>query len=718
VSDCREFRVLGLDCPDCAATVEQAVARVDGVAAARLNFASGLLEVEPAAGAEPWEAVAAAVRAAGHGIESGRRAEPGAERAADAAERAYLRSTAAAALLLVAGWSLSLAGGSAKLPADVVFVIAALLAGWVTARRALVAVRTRRVDMNVLMVVAVVGAFGIGAFEEAASVTVLFAVGNLLESRALVRTRRSLGELIALAPPRTRVIRGTAEVVVRPDEVGLGELIVVAAGERIALDGRVVAGESDVDEAPVTGESTPVAKRPGDVVFAGTLAVDGALTVEATAAADDSTLARIVRLVEQAQGAQAPVQRLVDRFSAVYTPIVLVLAALVAVVPPVVGAATGLATGSWVEWLYRALVLLVIACPCALVISTPVAMVSAITRAARAGVLVKGGAFLEGAPRVRVVAFDKTGTLTLGRPRVVGVRPVADGIGEGEVLARAAALERGSAHPIAVAVVAAARAAGVHVPGVTAFANRPGRGVEGVIDGVAHLLASPRGAGEAGVVDSAAAAAVAAFEEAGATAVVLASDGRALGVIGVADEVRPEAAAALAELRRSGIERLVMLTGDNERVAAAIGAAVGVDEVRSGLLPEDKLAAVAGLADDPAQVAMVGDGVNDAPALAAAGIGIALGAAGSATAVESADVALMDDAIAGVPFFFRLGRAAVGNVRFNIGFSLLVKLVFVIAAVLGFATLWMAVFADVGVSLLVTLNGLRLLAARGPSARG
>jgi Cd2+/Zn2+-exporting ATPase len=549
------------------------------------------------------------------------------------------------------------------------------------------------------MALAAIGAVGIGSYAEGAWVLVLFAVGTTLESYAFDRSRRSVVELMELAPARARVLGDDgAERLVPVEELTAGARFVVRPGERVPLDGDVVAGTSSVDEAPITGESVPVDKEAGSAVFAGTLNAQGALTVRASRAAEDSTLARVAALVEEAQGSRAPSERFVERFARIYTPLVLAAAIAVAVVPVALGGAVD-------TWLYRALALLIVACPCSLVISIPVAVVSAVGRAARDGVLVKGGQALEDLARVRTVAIDKTGTLTDARPRLSEVVALA-GLSDDEALALAATAERRSEHPLAQTLVAAARERGLDVAEPEAFRALPGLGVVARVGGRDVWAGGPRLAVERleRIPDAAAR-----LERDGQTAIVLGQGDRALAVLGLSDRPRPEAAAAVAGLRRVGVDRIVMLTGDNERVAARVGADVGIDERRAGLLPEDKLRAVEHLAREAGPVAMVGDGINDAPALAAASVGIAMGAAGTDAALASADVALMSDDLARLPGALAGARRATRVMRQNVVASLAIKAVFVVLAPLGLVTLVLAVAADMGMSLLVTLNGLRLL---------
>lgn len=728
------FKLTGLDCPDCARTVDKSVSYVDGVMCADLVFSSGVMVVEYVPGRDPTDEVVGMVRRMGYGIEllerTGEPAEERAERgpARPAAFGRHEVSVAAGVVLFALGWALASAGAPAAV-SIAAYAAAIVVAGSRIARRAVASIRARLLDMNVLMTLAVIGAAAIGEWNEGAAVVVLYSIGNLLEARSLARTRASIRALMELTPPRARIRRDGEEIEVTPSTVAVGETLIVRPGERVALDGEVIGGSSAVDEAPITGESVPVDKEPGDAVFAGTLNTSGVLEVNVTAPAADSTISRVVYMVEEAQARKAPSQRLVDRFTRYYTPAVVGLAAAIAVGPPLAGLAAGF-EAPFAEWFGRALVILVVSCPCALVISTPVAVVSAITRATRDGVLVKGGLFLEAAPRVRAVALDKTGTLTSGRPTVSDVVPLNGG-SPADVLRTAAALEEHSTHPLAEAVVRAARegAAGAaehaHPHAHDAlphdgpprdaplgFADVPGRGVSALLGGVRHTLGTRMLAEETAPLPPHAAGELARLEEEGKTVLVLAADGRVEGLVALADEVRPEAPAVVAELLDAGVEHVVMLTGDNDRTAAAVARHAGVHEYRARLLPQDKVAAVRELKERYGTVAMVGDGVNDAPALAVADIGIAMGAKGSDTALETADVAMMREGLAALPRFLILGRRTTANIVQNVAFSVVVKVVVLVLALLGIATLWMAVFADTGVSLLVTLNGLRLLRTR------
>ena len=694
----RICRVEGMDCADCAQTIERAVSRLGGVTNVAVSFPAETMRVEYEPGVVDLDRIAGLVGRLGYRVEgaakrTGLRAWPTRE-----------RTTLVAAVLLVAALVVDLATGLTAVP---LYGAAILVGGLPLARSGVTALlATRRPDINLLMTIAAVGATAIGAWLEAALVVVLFSVGEWLEGRAVDRARRNLAGLVSLTPDVARVRRRNGdgpfalieEVEVPVAEVVVGDLVMVRPGERIPVDGVLREGTSAVDQAPITGESTPVDKLAGDDVYAGTLNGQGLLLVETTTAPGDTTLDRIGKLVAEAQARKSPSERWVDSFARWYTPAVVGVAVLVAVVPPLFG-------GSFSSSFYSALALLILACPCALVISTPVAIVSALGRASAAGVLVKGGAHLEQAAAIRSVAFDKTGTLTEGRPEVAAVEPLAGT--EGELLALAASLEQGSEHPLARAIVRAADGRGLVSRPLEDFEALTGLGARGRVDGAMVAIGDPR------LVDGELPAAVTAgldrLRERGQTAVVVLRDGQAVGLIGIADTLRNEAIEAVAELRRLAIAPIVLLTGDNGMTAAAVAARVGIDEVRSSLLPADKSAAIAALGAD---LAMVGDGVNDAPALAAASLGIAMGSAGSDTAIEVADVAIMGDDPRKVAGLIGLARWTKGIVRQNIAFSLGTKLAAGAVLAAGALPLWGAVLADVGASLVVVANGLRLVRGR------
>ncbi len=586
-----------------------------------------------------------------------------------------------------------------------VFVLAAAVGGWNFFPAAVRSARTLSLDMNFLMTVAIVGAVLLGEYLEAGAIAFLFSTAELLEVHAVDRARRSIRSLMDLSPRTATVVRDGEEVTVEASEVEPGELVVVRPGEKIPADGTVRAGASAVDESAITGESMPVERSEGDEVFAGTRAVEGWLRVEVERAAGDTTLAHIIHLVEEAEAHKAPSERFVDRFARWYTPAVTVAAVLVAVLPPVAFGA------EWTTWTVRGLTLLVVACPCALVISTPVAVISGITAGARNGVLVKGGNHLETMGDVEVVAFDKTGTLTHGHPELAEVRPAGDATAE-EVLALAAAVEARSEHPVAMAVVRGARQRGVDPAAgrVTDFEAVTGRGVRARLDGREVRVGQPElfGAVPPGLAED-----LSELRSRGLTAVLVGPPDAPVGVVAVGDRSREEAREAVAGLKAAGIRRVVMLTGDNRETADAVGRELGIDEVHAELLPEQKVERVRALEERHGVVAMVGDGVNDAPALAAAGVGVAMGAAGSDAAIETADVALMGDEIGKLPYLVRLSRRGRAVIRQNVGASLGVKLALAAGVPLGLVSLIVAVLVgDMGASLGVTANSMRLARIR------
>jgi Cd2+/Zn2+-exporting ATPase len=613
----------------------------------------------------------------------------------------------ASGVLMLAGWGVDLAGNPPL--AIALFTASIALSIPVPAGRAWRSVRNRVLDINVLMLIAVVGAMILGEWLEAAAVVWLFGISQWLEGWSLGRARRAIRQLMTLAPQVASVRREDGvEVDVPVESVRVGDLVIVRPGSRVPVDGRVVRGYSAIDQSPVTGESWPIDKGPDDEVFAGTINGSGTLDVETTREASGSTVARIIALVEQAQAQRAPVQRWVDRFARRYTPAVVMLAALVAVVPPLLaGPAAGY---DFTTWVYRALALLVVACPCALVISTPVTIVAALTTAARSGILIKGGAHLERLGAVTCVAFDKTGTLTAGNIAVADVLAV-DGATAHGVLAAAAGLEHGSEHPIGRAIVAHARAEQVHVTAGGDFRALPGLGAEALVGTAAVLVGSHRLFEDRRICSPSLHAHVQVVEERGRTPVLVGIDGEGVGVLGLVDEMRAYGREAVAGLRSAGIRHVALLTGDRDAVAKEIGDAVGVDEAHGHLLPADKVAHIHRLRGKFGPVAMVGDGINDAPALAAADVGIAMGV-GTDVAIETADVALLSSDLTAVPHAVRLGRAAIGTIRANVAIALGLKLAFLVLAAGGFATLWMAVLADTGASLIVTANSLRLLRVR------
>ncbi|MFN2289988.1 MAG: heavy metal translocating P-type ATPase [Anaerolineae bacterium] len=724
------FDVGGLDCADCALHLEEALRHTPGIAQVSVDFSLARMRVVPQDGAAIETAIDRVAKEMGYSVRSPDREEP---REGRAGWQQWLRRhrrdvTMAGSGLLIALAVLLQVLGAPEVAVAAAFVGAILVGGIYIARAGWAALRTAHsLDMNALMTIAAVGAIFVGEWAEGAVAMFLFALGNTLEGYTMDRARNAIRSLMDLSPRRAVVLHGDHEEEVPVEALGIGDRLLVRPGERIPMDGVVVAGTSAVNQAPITGESTPTDKADGDEVYAGTVNGQGALTVRVTRLAADTTIARIIKMVEEAQAQKAPSQRFVDRFARVYTPAVIAIAAAVALVPPLVGWLAGSGTFQALlgTWVYRALVLLVIACPCALVISTPVSIVSAIANAARAGVLIKGGAYLESLGSLRVIAFDKTGTLTMGEPTVVEVRCVdhPDGLpwtecaGCRNTLAVAAAVERRSEHPLALAIVQAAEAHGLARarPAAESVQALTGRGVRGQVSGHVVTVGTHGFIHESHpeLVEGPLCQAVHDAQAKGQTAMVVRDECcGVLGYIAVADILRPCVPSVLPALKQAGIEQTVMLTGDNEATARAVAEAAGVDSLQADLLPEQKVAAIESLLERHGAVAMVGDGVNDAPALARATVGIAMGAAGTDTALETADVALMADELSKLPFAVRLSRRSRRIIQQNVMLSLGIKAVFLALALAGVATLWMAVFADVGASLIVTFNGMRLLRQR------
>jgi Cd2+/Zn2+-exporting ATPase len=617
--------------------------------------------------------------------------------------RILLMSTIAAAAFFLAG----LAAHVAELPpyiATAGFLASMMVGGWQIAWKGIKAILSRRLDMNTLMTVAAIGAVLLGEYAEGAAVILLFAISLLLESLSLDRSRRAIQSLLTLSPQTASVKRDGKERVVPVEELRVGEVIVVRPGERIPMDGEVVAGYSAVNQAAITGESMPVPKGMGDTVYAGSLNQHGALEIRVTRLSTDTTLARIVHLIEEAQSQKAPLQSFIERFAHVYTPAVFALAIGMTLLPPL------LFHSDFSEWFYRALVVLVIACPCALVISTPVTIVSAMTNAARHGILVKGGKHLEALADVRAVAFDKTGTLTEGKPEVTDVVPL-DSLSPRDILQLVAAAELKSEHHLADALVRKALEEGIDLSTLRSgdFFAITGKGIRTTLNGREYVVGNHQLVEEMGVCSPRIEEALQRLEQQGKTVVLLADSESVLGVIAIADRVRKDARATLQRLHSLGIEHTILLSGDNRLIAESVARELGFDEARAELLPEHKLEVIRSLQSTYRKVAMVGDGINDAPALAAADVGIAMGGIGSDTALETADVVLMSDNILRIPHAIRLGKKALAIIKQNIVLALGTKLVFLILGALGWSTLWLAILADDGVALLVVLNGMRLL---------
>lgn len=606
---------------------------------------------------------------------------------------------------LCAQWLIANSDGASK----ILFFTAIVLGGTLVFPKAWGSLKRKSLDMNVLMTVATIGAIGIGEYAEAAAVVFLFALSELLESLSVQRARRAISELLNITPPTAVVIADSGDTqTVAVSEVQIGHTVRIKAGEAVPLDGKVKNGISSVNQAPLTGESIPVIKDIGDEVFAGTINQEGALDIEVTKKFQDTKISQVIRLVEEAQSQRAQSQKFVDRFAEIYTPAVMLLAVLTFILPPLL---LGL---SWSEWFYKALVLLVIACPCALVISTPVAIVSALTALARKGILVKGGAVLENLARIKVFALDKTGTLTEGKPEIKKIISCSH-LSEKEILKIAAALESHSTHPLAHAILKSAEENKIEIVQISDFKNIVGKGIEATIDEHSYLLGNHRYIHQLGICSSELESLLHELEDQSYSVIVVghkphsACQGKVLGVIALGDKIRENVKDTLKELRAEDIEHIVILSGDNTKTAQAIAQKVQITEIHGDLLPEDKLQKIEDLAAQYNSVAMVGDGVNDAPAMAKSSVGIAMGFAGSDTAIETADVVLMKDDLSQMPRALRLGKRTLNIIKFNILFALMTKALFLLLTFLGYSNLWIAVAADTGAALLVILNSLRLL---------
>jgi Cd2+/Zn2+-exporting ATPase len=718
------FRIGGMDCASCAAKIDTAVRRIDDIEDVSVSVTSGTMTVKHRQSAD-MKAIEKQVSGLGYSIVPILKTAPSPDKSGSHAGHDHGPTSEASEveglhghdhgpsegpwwrskkgrLTIMAGAALVLAYGIGHLfPAIETYAfIVAMLVGLVPiARRAFMAARAGTpFSIEMLMTIAAVGALIINATEEAAAVVFLFLVGELLEGVAAGKARDSIKSLTALVPKTALLEEGGKTREVPAETLAVGSIILVRPGDRISADGVIVAGESSIDEAPVTGESVPVRKVVDDNVFAGTVNGDAALRVKVTAAAADNTIARVVRLVEEAQESKAPTERFIDRFSRYYTPGVVVVAALVAILPPL------LVGGVWSEWVYKGLAVLLIGCPCALVISTPAAIAASLSTGARRGLLLKGGAVLEGLGKLTAIAFDKTGTLTEGKPKVTDVVPFDRKVEE--VLRYAAALEMGSSHPLAVAILDKASEDGIDAPTATDAKALGGKGVTAVIDGIEVFLGSPKAAAERVTMPMAHSKTITAFNDEGKTVSVLVIGDVLAGAIAMRDEPRADAVAGLMALTDAGV-KTVMLTGDNKRTATAIGAQLGI-EVRAELMPEDKQRIVGELKKEGYVVGKIGDGINDAPALAAADVGIAMGG-GTDVALETADAAVLHGRVGDVALMVDLSKRTMRNIFQNITIALGLKAVFLVTTVVGITGLWPAILADTGATVLVTMNALRLL---------
>ncbi|TCP28896.1 Cd2+/Zn2+-exporting ATPase [Scopulibacillus darangshiensis] len=689
------FTIEGMDCAACAMTLEKHMQKLPEVQTVKVNFSTGKMQIVHDI---TDDQVIKEVNKAGYRAFLDSQKQDGQSKQAKGSNNT---ATIASGILLVLGYAVHFMDFSALL--SIVFYAAAIIIGGTKpAKSAYYAIKSRSLDMNVLMVLAAIGAAAIGQWMEGALVVFLFAVGNLLQNRSIDKTRDSIRNLMNLAPSEALVKQGK-ELILRPvEEITIGDTIVVRPGEKIPLDGTILSGATSVNQAPITGESIPVDKEKGDAVYAGTVNENGSLEISVTKLVEDTTIAKIIHLVEEAQEKKASTQAFVDRFAAVYTPIVFILAFAVMVIPPLMG------FGTWGEWLYKGLELLVVACPCALVISTPVAIVSAIGNAAKNGVLIKGGTFLETAGAIKAIAFDKTGTLTEGKPKVSEVIPMAN-VSVAELLGIVRTIEEQSKHPIAQAICDYSLERDIPVLNGRDFKAIVGRGAQATIGTITYFAGNPKLFNELNVPLDHVKESIQTFQDEGNTLVLVGTKEKVLGFIAVADAIRPITVNAINKLKQTGIEEIVMLTGDNEGTARKIAANAGVDRYIAELMPEDKVTVVKQLQNEGKKVAMVGDGINDAPALATADLGIAMGGAGTDTAMETADIVLMADNLEKLPYTMTLSHKALQVIKQNIWFSLITKLAALVLIFPGFLTLWIAVLSDTGAALVVILNSMRLL---------
>jgi Zn2+/Cd2+-exporting ATPase len=705
------LKVAGMDCADEVAAIERVLQPIGGIREIKVNLMAGTATIAHD-GSVTAERLINAIGTAGLKA-SQARAEANQRMSTKGSRRAHLVSVIVSGIstgvALLFQWQ-NLFPPYGKAAAALVAII---VGGWFILPKAIRALRQLSLDMNVLMSVAVVGAACIGEWTEAAAVVFLFALSELLESFSVARARKAIQSLLELTPETALVKRNGQIQEVRVEEVAIDETIVVKSGARVPLDGVVLAGESAVNQAPITGESMPVEKKSGDTIFAGTINGEGSLEAKVSKAYTDTTLAKIIKLVGEAQGQKAPSQRFVDRFARIYTPAVFAVAVLVLLSGPL------LFHGAWLTWTYRALVLLVIACPCALVISTPVSIVSGLTAMARRGVLIKGGIYLEEIGKLKALAVDKTGTITEGQPRVQQVIPW-NGRSEEEILRVAAAIDTHSEHPLAQAVVKHAEERRIQFPRSDNYQSKTGRGAEAQLDGHLYFVGNHRFAHESAVCSDELEKRLAEIETQAMSVVIVGHKphegctGEVMGILAVGDTVRANAAEAIKALHIAGVQKVVMLSGDNQRTVDAISKQVGIDEAKGDLLPDQKIERVRELLAQHKHVGMIGDGVNDAPAMAAASVGIAMGAAGTDTAIETADLALMQDDLSKVAEAIRLGHRTVRVIQANIAFALGVKAVFLALALTGHTSLWLAILADTGATLVVIANALRLLKTSGP----
>lgn len=694
----KNYFIEGMDCGSCALTIENHLNHLPAVKHVQVNFATGKMKIEHV---NSPEEIINEVAKAGFiaSLITNDNQTPSPTRSINQNGAVIFSG-----ILIALGFIGSHTGISPYLTITM-YAVALIISGYKPVKSAYYAIRSRSLDMNVLMSAAAIGAAFLGEWLEGATVVWLFALGLNLQNRAIEKTRKSIRGLMELTPPEAWVQVGN-ELIRKPvEEISIHDVIVVKPGDRIPLDGDVIEGESSVNQAAITGESIPVDKEKGSFVYAGSLNEHGSLSVRVTKLIEDTTISKIIHLVEEAQEQKAPAEAFIDKFARIYTPVVFILALLVMLVPPL------FEFGTWEEWIYKGLTLLVIACPCALVISTPVAIVSALGNAAKNGVLIKGGTFLENAGTINAIAFDKTGTLTEGKPKVTDVVVFKDS--EETLLSIARTLEEYSTHPIAKTIVDYAKGKGIQAKSGSEFKNLAGKGIQATIDHVPYFAGNKKLFKEVNTPIDNHLEEISRLQDEGKTIIIIGTAEKILGIMCVSDTIRKATKAAVANLEKIGVEQVVMLTGDNEGTAKAIALEAGVNRYFSELLPEEKVDAIKKLQEEGYRVAMVGDGINDAPALATANLGIAMGGAGTDTAMETADIVLMADNLEKLPHTIKLSRKALSIIKQNIWFSIIVKVLALVLILPGWLTLWVAVLSDTGAALIVILNALRLLKVKG-----
>ncbi|ERN51523.1 MULTISPECIES: heavy metal translocating P-type ATPase [Bacillales] len=706
----KAYRVQGFTCANCAGKFEKNVKQLSGVEDAKVNFGASKIAVYGNATIEELEKAGAFENLKVTPEKSARQAsqEVKEDTKEDKVPFYKKHSTLLYASLLIAfGYLSSYVNGEENIVTTLLFLASMFIGGLSLFKVGLQNLLRFEFDMKTLMTVAVIGGAIIGEWAEVAIVVILFAISEALERFSMDRARQSIRSLMDIAPKEALVRRNGQEIMIHVDDIAVGDIMIVKPGQKIAMDGVVVSGYSAVNQAAITGESVPVEKTVDNEVFAGTLNEEGLLEVEITKLVEDTTISKIIHLVEEAQGERAPSQAFVDKFAKYYTPIIMIIAALVAIVPPL------FFDGSWETWIYQGLAVLVVGCPCALVISTPISIVSAIGNAAKKGVLVKGGVYLEEMGALKAIAFDKTGTLTKGVPAVTDYNVLNKQINEKELLSIITALEYRSQHPLASAIMKKAEEENITYSDVQVedFSSITGKGIKGIVNGTTYYIGSPKLFKEllTNDFDKDLEQNVTTLQNQGKTAMIIGTEKEILAVIAVADEVRESSKEILQKLHQLGIKKTIMLTGDNKGTANAIGGQVGVSDIEAELMPQDKLDFIKQLRSEYGNVAMVGDGVNDAPALAASTVGIAMGGAGTDTALETADVALMGDDLRKLPFTVKLSRKTLNIIKANITFAIAIKFIALLLVIPGWLTLWIAILSDMGATLLVALNGLRLM---------